>query len=105
MVDATVALAFAPLAPVVFFVATRVIPRTCNYELKYRHRVVYRGITNNLSRRLAEHRRDGKHFTHARVTAWSFFRVLARRREIFALAQYRRGHGGENPHYNRRDRG
>lgn len=102
MLDASYAFA---LAPVAFAVIARVLPRTCNYELKYGRAVVYRGISNDVLRRAAEHRREGKLFTHVQVTHWSFFRFLARRREVLALAQYRKAHSGKNPRYNRRDRG
>lgn len=102
MSDASLALA---LAPVAFAVIARALPKTCNYELKHGRAVVYRGISNDVLRRVAEHRREGKLFTHVRVTHWSFFRFLARRREVLALAKYRRTHSGKNPRYNRRNGG
>ncbi len=102
MLEGPVALAIPYLASFAIVFVAKVMPKTCNYELKDRHRVVYRGITNNLVRRLAEHQRDGKQFTHARITSWSFFRWRARWNERRDLAQYRRGHGGHNPRYNRR---
>jgi hypothetical protein len=102
MLDASYALAIAPVA---LAVIARALPKTCNYELRHGPTVVYQGISNDVSRRVAEHRRDGKLFTNVRVTHWSFFRFLARRREILGLEQYRRAHGGSNPRYNRRDAG
>ena len=99
MVEASVTLMVAIL------IAVRTMPRTYIYELKLGRLVVYRGMSKDVRRRLDEHRRDGKVFTHHRVIHWSFFRSLARRREVLALAQYRRGHGGANPRYNRRNSG
>jgi hypothetical protein len=105
MLEDSVALVISPLASLALFLVGKVLPKTWNYELKDGHQTVYRGITKNPSRRFAEHRRDGKRFTHARIIGWSFFRAWARRREVRALAEYRRAHGGRNPRYNRRDRG
>lgn len=90
---------------VAILIAVKTMPRTYIYELKLGRLVVYRGMTKDMLRRLAEHRRAGKVFTHHCVIHWSFFRSFARRREALALAQYRRGHGGTNPRYNRRKSG
>jgi len=46
------------------------VPRNCRckrdtylYELRDKGKVVYRGITNDVERRIREHARDGKRFT------------------------------------------
>lgn len=74
------------------------MPRSCRckrdtylYELKERGRVVYRGIANNVERRVKEHARAGKRFT----TYWysvapSLERVLTSMRK--SVHTYKRGH-------------
>jgi len=54
---------------------------TYNYELKRGRRIVYRGITKNPNRRLGEHKRSGKRFTHMRVHSCPVTRSTALQRE------------------------
>jgi len=54
---------------------------TYNYVLKRRRRIVYRGITNDPERRLNEHRKSGKRFTHMAVDPYPSSRRTARKRE------------------------
>lgn len=76
-----------------------------NYELKDGHRVVYRGQTNNLRRRAKEHLRDGKKFTHIRKIGNAKTKEGALKTEKTSLQSYRKGHGGNNPKYNKTNHG
>lgn len=77
---------------------------TRNYTLKKGNKKVYEGTTNDLVRRIKEHARDGKKFDRVEFTALAS-RETARATERESLETYRRGHGGENPKYNRTDWG
>jgi predicted GIY-YIG superfamily endonuclease len=74
---------------------------TYNYDLKDGRCIVYRGITNDPDVRLQQHTEDGKCFTHMVVSERPKTRTSAKASEADALATYRRGHGGENPKYNK----
>ncbi len=78
---------------------------TWNYELKRSKKVVYRGTTNDPDRRLAEHAREGKGFTHMNIVGRAKTEASAKRSETKSLATYRRNHGGKNPEYNNKDDG
>ena len=71
------------------------------YTLRGRNgRVRYVGLTNNPSRRAAQHRRDGK---TGRMTleARHVRRSVALNWERSRLAAHRRHHGGKNPSLNK----
>lgn len=76
-----------------------------NYELKSKNTIVYRGQTNDLNRRMAEHRRDGKKFTHMRKIGNAKTRAGALEAEKKLLDTYRKSHGGRNPKYNETNHG
>ena len=63
-------------------------------------RVKYVGITNNPSRRAAEHRRSGKR-GRLQVETGGMSRGSARRWEGAKLARFRKRNKGLNPRYNK----
>jgi len=73
---------------------------TYSYALKLGRRIVYRGITTNPDRRVAEHKRSGKRFTHM-VVQPRVSRKTALKRERQSIRAYRCGHGGKKPRYNK----
>ncbi len=74
---------------------------TVTYDLVEGNKVVYRGTTNDLERREAEHRADGKKFTSARPTSRKMTEEGAKKKEAENLERYRKGHSGEGPKYNK----
>ena len=74
---------------------------TVTYDLKKGHRVVYRGTTNDPTRREREHRNDGLDFDRLVPTSRRMTQQGAKDREADNLARYRRNHGGHNPRYNK----
>jgi len=70
------------------------------YELKRGKKVVYRGITNDPERREAEHRQEGKNFTHMHIIGPAVTKETAQKWEEQSLQSYRRSHGGRLPEYN-----
>jgi predicted GIY-YIG superfamily endonuclease len=70
------------------------------YELKRGRKVVYRGITNDPERREAEHRQEGKNFSHTRIVGPAVTKETAQKWEGQSLASYRKSHGGKLPEYN-----
>ena len=84
------------------------MPRRCKckrdtylYELKDKGRVVYRGITNNVERRVNEHARDGKRFTTYWYSVTPSCRKSAYKYEKDGVRTYKRGHG-RRPRYNKK---
>lgn len=71
---------------------------TVNYVLFDGRKVVYHGITNNLKRRIAEHKGDGKKFTRFSFSAKKT-RKSALKHEAEVLKRYRRNQG-KFPKYN-----
>ena len=78
---------------------------THNYTLNDGNKIVYKGITNNPSRRMAEHERSGKEFTKMVYDTYPTTRETARAREASGLEHYRNTHNGANPKYNKTDHG
>ena len=78
---------------------------TYTYELKVHHRVVYRGQTKDPDRRMKEHERDGKVFTHMLIKGKAKTEAGAKKAERRSLETYRENHGGRNPRYNQTDHG
>ncbi len=74
---------------------------TINYDLKDGKKIVYRGTTNDPERRAQEHQAEGKKFTKITTTSPKMTPEGAKKREAENLAKYRRGHGGDNPKYNK----
>jgi predicted GIY-YIG superfamily endonuclease len=82
------------------------VPRRCRckrdtylYELRDKGKVVYRGITTDVERRVKEHARDGKRFT----TYWystPSCRENAYKYEKEGIQIYKRDHG-RRPRYNK----
>jgi predicted GIY-YIG superfamily endonuclease len=63
------------------------------YELKDRGKVVYRGISNDVDRRIREHERSGKRFTTIWVSNVPTCRRTALKDEKVGVSTYRRTHG------------
>lgn len=78
---------------------------TVNYNLKDGKKVVYKGTTNDLSKREAEHRRDGKTFSHIQQVGNKKTSNGASKEEARQLSVYRKNNGGKNPKYNKTDNG
>ena len=77
-----------------------------NYELTdQNNRVVYRGQTNDLHRRMLEHARDGKQFEYMYQVGGAKTLNGAKKAERKFLEIYRRNHGGQNPKYNMTNHG
>ncbi|WNY26773.1 hypothetical protein MsAm2_05490 [Methanolapillus ohkumae] len=74
------------------------------YELKDGHKTVYRGITNDMDRRMVEHTQDKK-FTSMVQIGKSCTEESARSWEEGSLQTYRDNHGGKNPKYNKKKNG
>jgi predicted GIY-YIG superfamily endonuclease len=70
------------------------------YELKDKGKVVYRGITTDVERRVSEHAREGKRFTTYCYDTVPLSRKSANEAESDGVDTYRRGHG-KRPRYNR----
>ena len=70
------------------------------YELKNRGKVVYRGITTDVERRIGEHERDGKRFTTYCYDTVPLSRKSAYEAERDNVNTYRRSHG-KRPRYNK----
>ncbi len=73
---------------------------TVTYELKQGNKVVYVGTTNDPDRREQQHRKEGKNFTHLKVTSIRMTKDGARKKEAEQLATYRKNQG-RNPKYNK----
>lgn len=78
---------------------------TVNYNLKVGNKVVYKGTTNDLEKREAEHRRDGKEFTHIQQVGNKKTPEGADKVETDQLETYRKNHQGDNPEYNKTKNG
>jgi len=74
---------------------------TVNYTLRRGSKVVYKGITNNPERRVAEHKREGKKFT-SMTTGVKVSRKTAQKREKAGIKSYRKNHSGKKPRYNKK---
>lgn len=70
------------------------------YELKDKGKVVYRGITTDVERRVREHAREGKRFTTYCYDTVPLSRKSAHRAERDGVETYRRSHE-RRPRYNR----
>ena len=71
------------------------------YELKDGKKVVYRGITNDPSRRETEHRSDGKKFSRMTTVGPRVTEETARKWEKGSIKTYQKGHKGKKPKYNK----
>lgn len=70
------------------------------YELKDKGKVVYRGITTDVERRVREHARDGKRFTTYCFDTIPVSRKSAYGAEKEGVHTYKRSHG-KRPRYNK----
>lgn len=77
---------------------------TYKYELTRGNRVVYVGITNDPSRREAEHRQD-KDFTTMRIVGHPSTLDGASQWETNRIETYMRNHNGDTPLYNKNSHG
>jgi len=73
---------------------------TVNYTLRYGRHIVYKGITNNLERRIKEHKREGKRFTSI-TSSRKVSRATARKRERQGIKTYET-YKGRKPRRNKR---
>ena len=73
---------------------------TVNYTLRSGRKDVYKGTTNNPSRRLTEHRTEGKKFSNMTVSR-KVSKGTALKREKKAIKTYKRN-TGRKPKYNRK---
>ena len=80
--------------------AKRTKQDTIVYTLRKGRDVVYKGITNNLGRRLKEHLAAGKKFTSVTKTR-KMSRESAKKREKKQIKNYKRNKG-KPPKYNKR---
>ena len=78
---------------------------TYNYNLKDGKKVVYKGTTNDLNKRAAEHKADGKKFTHIQQVGRVKTANGASKEETIQLSKYRRNNGGKNPKFNKTNNG
>lgn len=74
---------------------------TQTYRLKEGKKTVYIGTTNDSERREEEHREEGKKFTKLEPTSRKMTENGAKQKEADQLQVFRKGHGGENPKYNK----
>ena len=70
------------------------------YNLLWRGKIVYIGVTNNPRERLIEHKEEGKVFDKMIITSKSIKRQMADYKEMKDLAEFRSKHG-RNPEYNK----
>ncbi|MGL1937221.1 MAG: GIY-YIG nuclease family protein [Fibrobacterales bacterium] len=75
------------------------------YELRDNGKLVYVGITNDIDRRVEEHRDSGKRFTSASTVGNKTTEGGAKNWEENRLETYRNNHGGKNPRHNKTDHG
>lgn len=75
------------------------------YALMNGNKTVYIGKTEDMDRRIEEHKAEGKVFTRAKVTSRSISEATALAREAEQLEKYRKTHKGKNPQYNKTDHG
>lgn len=73
---------------------------TVNYTLYQGNKIVYHGITNDLDRRVAEHKDSGKDFSRCDCSV-KRTRESALQHETEDLERYQRNHDGKLPKYNR----
>lgn len=78
---------------------------TYNYNLKKGNKVVYKGTTNDLTKREQEHQADGKDFDKIEKVGKAKTSDGAKKEEAKQLETYRKNHGGKNPKYNKTDKG
>jgi len=73
---------------------------TVNYTLRKGRKTVYKGITNDLDRRLKKHKRDGKKFTSV-AKSRKVSRETARKREKAGIKGYKQN-TGKKPRLNKK---
>lgn len=79
---------------------------TRKYELRDSSgKTLYIGITNNLERREAEHRYDGKKFNEMVQIGRATTAKAAANWEKEAIQDYKDSHRGRRPRYNKNDSG
>ena len=71
------------------------------YILKRGNKVVYFGVSNNLKRRLSEHKRAGFKFTSMSKNGPAVSKQSALNWERSSIKKYKKSHGGKSPEYNK----
>lgn len=74
------------------------------YVLKEGNKTVYIGITNEIQRREQEHAQE-KQFGHIKQVGPKVTLETAKKWEEATLETYRTNHSGDNPKYNKTDKG
>ena len=75
------------------------------YALWNKRKKVYIGESEDPQKRAEKHADEGKKFTRVEITSRPMKPENAEKRETEQLKNYRRGHGGKNPKYNKTDEG
>ena len=78
--------------------------KTYRYTLRDKGKIVYYGINNDLERREAEHRDEGKRFGSMKQEGPRVTHQTAENWEEQRLEGYRSTHRGRNPRYNDTDK-
>lgn len=75
------------------------------YECYQGNKLVYVGITNDMTRREAEHRADGMQFSTMRKVGNITTQEGASNWETNRIQTYQKNHGGDTPKYNKNNTG
>lgn len=78
---------------------------TYRYNLRNGNRIVYKGITNDLERRTAEHLADGMDFSRVEKVGPTETRETDEAWEADSIDQYKQNHQGKRPLYSKNDSG
>ncbi|MBA7514085.1 hypothetical protein ES705_06109 [subsurface metagenome] len=71
------------------------------YILKRGNKIVYFGVTNDLKRRLSEHKRAGLKFNSMSKNGPTVSKQSAFNWEIASIKKYKKSHSGKSPEYNK----
>ena len=78
---------------------------TYKYEIRNGRKLVYIGITNDMTRREQEHRAEGMDFTTMTQVGRKTTRDAASDWESDRIDTYMKNHNGQRPEYNKNDSG
>lgn len=71
------------------------------YILKRGNKIVYFGVTNDLKRRLSEHKRAGLKFNSMSKNGPTVSKQSAFNWERASIKKYKKSHSGKSPEYNK----